>query len=103
MSLIALDDSNSDQEISNGKVIIDFYHDSCMPCKMLSPILESLATELPATQFYKCDIFNALSTVSKFNVSAAPTIVFLIDGKEIKRLVGMQNNLKNIVKEFSNE
>ena len=54
--------------------LVDFYSDSCVPCKRMSPVLAELEE----------------SYAGKLYVSSAPTLVFFKDGKEIQRLTGVQ-------------
>ena len=45
--------------IKTGKVLVDCYATWCGPCKMLSPIIDSLAEEIKDTKFYKLDVDNS--------------------------------------------
>ena len=60
--------------------LVDFYSDSCVPCKRMSPVLAELE-ESYAGKLYVGE---------KYEVSSAPTLVFFKDGKEIQRLTGVQ-------------
>lgn len=76
--------------------LVDFYSDSCVPCKRMSPVLaeleESYAGKLYAGKLYvgKVNIAYEPELVEKYEVSSAPTLVFFKDGKEIQRLTGVQ-------------
>ena len=71
--------------------LIDFYSDSCVPCKRMSPVLAELE-ESYAGKLYvgKVNIAYEPELVEKYEVSSAPTLVFFKDGKEIQRLTGVQ-------------
>lgn len=71
--------------------LVDFYSDSCVPCKRMSQVLAELE-ESYAGKLYvgKVNIAYEPELVEKYEVSSAPTLVFFKDGKEIQRLTGVQ-------------
>jgi thioredoxin len=57
--------------------IIDFYADWCAPCRITSPILESLAKEYAGRiNVYKVDIDKEKELASVFGVQSIPTFLF---------------------------
>ena len=72
-------------------VIVDFYADWCGPCKMLLPILERFAEENPGTDIFEINVDNAPDLSEKYGVESIPTLILFKDGKEEKRLIGLQN------------
>ena len=63
MSVIRLNENNFDTETSTGTTLVDFYADWCMPCKRLSPVLDSLSQTLKGKV-----------TVAKINVDESPNV-----------------------------
>ena len=45
--IIELTDKNFSETVASGKVIIDFWADWCGPCRVIAPIVEEIARELP--------------------------------------------------------
>ena len=82
------------EESGQGIVVADFFAEWCMPCLMISPIIEDLAEERDDTRFVKINIEENESLSAKYNVSTIPCIVFIKDGKEVNRLVGNQTSEK---------
>lgn len=83
---------------SDVPVVVDFFAEWCGPCKMLSPVLESLAPEFEGKlKIVKVDIDQASDVAQEFKVVSVPTIVFFKDGAEVDRMVGFQSadSLKN--------
>jgi len=72
------------------KKFLYFYGNHCGPCKMLAPIMEELATELPIE---KIDVDTNAETTVKYNVLNVPTVILLRDEQEVTRTVGA--NSKN--------
>ena len=70
-------------------VLADFYADWCGPCKMLEPIVASLAAETPAT-VAKVDVDAHQGLASQYGVRGVPTLVLFADGEAVERIVGVQ-------------
>lgn len=81
-------DSNFEELISNGIVLVDFYADWCGPCKMLSPVVEELSTENKDIKFIKLnvDLFNEIS--SKYGIMNIPSLIIFKDGKAVNTHTG---------------
>ena len=58
----------------------------CKPCISFGPIMES--TGLP---FQKVDVDASPEMASSYNVRSVPTVLILENGKEIKRVTGIQS------------
>ncbi len=74
--------------IKAGPAVIDFYADWCNPCKIISPIMESLAKEKKNIKFGKVDVDKENELAQKFGVMSIPTIMFFKGGKEVEVVVG---------------
>lgn len=99
-SLKEINDTNFESEISNGVTLIDFFAEWCGPCRMLTPILDSLSQEMSgAVNFCKIDIDNCPKTTSEYNITSVPTLILFSNGKEVERVVGLrdQDSLKNLI------
>ncbi|MCR4780994.1 MAG: thioredoxin [Ruminiclostridium sp.] len=71
-------------------VLVDFYSDTCVPCKMLSPVLAQLESELAGKLLiYKVNVGYEQELVDKYEVQASPTLIFFRNGAEASRLRGM--------------
>ena len=76
------------QDIAEGLVLADFYSDSCIPCKRLSPVLAELEEENPEVKLVKLNISFGAETAAKYEVTSVPTLVFFRDGSEVQRISG---------------
>jgi thioredoxin 1 len=84
-------DSNFKTEAldKKGVTVVDFGAEWCGPCRMIGPIIETLATEYTGkANIGKIDVDNNPETSMKFGVRNIPTIVFLKDGVMVDKIVG---------------
>ena len=74
---------------AEGAVVADFYSDSCIPCKRLSPVLADIEDELgDKVKLVKININFDAALAEKYGVMSAPTLLFIKDGEEKSRLTG---------------
>lgn len=90
MSVRANKDTFESEINEAGKLVIaDFYSDSCVPCKRMSPLLAETEEENPeGIKLVKLNINFDGETAQKYNVTSVPTLVFFKDGAEKARLMG---------------
>jgi thioredoxin 1 len=74
---------------SDGITLLDFYADWCGPCKALAPTLERFASENPHVIVGKINVDENSNAAQEFGIRGIPTLVFLRDGREVGRLVGV--------------
>lgn len=82
---------NFQKEVLNSdkKVLIDFYATWCVPCQMLSPVLEEVAAENSDIKLVKIDVDQNEELAYKYGISAMPTVIVMEKGEEINRSVGV--------------
>lgn len=73
---------------SSTPVLVDFYADWCAPCRMVTPVLDQLKTELgEKVKIIKIDVDKNRDISMKYNVRSIPTLLIFKDGE--KRWSGM--------------
>ena len=77
-------------QVSETPVVIDFHATWCGPCKVLSPILEELESEVENVNFVKLDVDQFPEIAGANQVMGVPTVVILKDGEVKERFVGVQ-------------
>jgi thioredoxin 1 len=75
---------------SKKPIIIDFYADWCGPCKMISPLLDQISEESDVVDICKINIDDHPDVATQFEVMTIPTLISFVDGKEYKRIIGVQ-------------
>ena len=71
-------------------VLIDFYADWCGPCKMMAPVVETVASENPDVKVFKVNVDQEPRLADAFSISSIPTIVVIKDREIIGSVVGYQ-------------
>ncbi len=91
MSVIAVGKNNFDSVKDSGKtVLLDFYADWCMPCRMMSPTVEKIAEEYPDYIVGKVNVDEEPELAQAFGVSSIPMLAVLKNGKLTDHAVGVQ-------------
>ena len=76
---------------SKEKILVDFYANWCGPCKMIRPVLESIATDRSDKKIVSIDVDEAENLAREYGVMSIPCLILFQDGKEIKRSVGLKS------------
>ena len=88
-------DSRSDFEAkvlqASGVFLVDLFSNRCPPCRMLVPTISSLADKYKGkVTVCKVNLDRAPVIARDYGITAIPTVLFIKDGKEVKRLVGLR-------------
>jgi thioredoxin 1 len=86
--------------IRKGPVLLDFYANTCGPCKALHPIMEEISNEMMHVKVAKVEVTRSPEVSQMFGIMSVPTVIFMQDCKvkQIIRGVSSKENLKSMVK-----
>jgi thioredoxin 1 len=87
-------DENFEEEVVKSKmpVLVDFYADWCGPCKMMSPIIDELATKYDGKwKIGKCNVDESPGAASKYGIQSIPSLLFFKDGQVVNMALGFQS------------
>jgi len=87
---LAITNENIDEVLSSQlPVVIDFWAEWCGPCRLMSPIVDEMATEFAGRALVcKCDVEAADEIAVRYRVRNIPTIIFLKNGELVDKQVG---------------
>jgi thioredoxin 1 len=87
---VTLTDENFDDFVSSNKlVVVDFWAEWCMPCRMLAPVIEELAKEYAGKiVFGKLNVDENPMTTAKFGIMGIPTLIIFKNGQPVDRIIG---------------
>jgi thioredoxin 1 len=91
MKPIELNDNTFEKLIRHSAtpVLVDFSADWCPPCRMMYPVLDSLATDMDQkVTIAKLDVDANPEATAKFGIRNLPTIVLFKNGMAVERIVG---------------
>jgi thioredoxin 1 len=99
-NLVHFNDLNFADEVlkSDVPVLVDFTAVWCGPCKVLSPIIQTLSEELAGkVKVGKLDIDESPATTAKYGVRGVPTVMLFVAGERKDQRVGLTSK-ENLLK-----
>lgn len=91
-AVLELTDDNFEAEVekSDQPVLVDFWAEWCMPCRMLAPTIDDLAGQYQGkVKVGKVDTDSNRDVSVKYGISAIPTILLFNNGEVVKKFVGV--------------
>ena len=88
---IKVTDAEFEEKVLNNElpVVVDFWAPWCGPCRMVAPILDTLAKEFAGkVVIAKVNTDEDQQYMQQYGVQGIPTMIFVNEGKLIHRQVG---------------
>ncbi len=89
---VEVNENNFQQEVleSSIPVLVDLWAPWCMPCRMISPIVEELSNENQGKlKVCKLNTDENQNIAARYGIQGIPTLLFFKDGQEVDRIVGV--------------
>ena len=89
-----VNDSSFEKDVlhSDQPVLVDFWAEWCAPCRMMTPVVESVAEKFRGVaRVVKLNVDDSPSVSQRFGIKGIPTLIVFKGGKEAERLVGATN------------
>jgi thioredoxin 1 len=90
-TVTVLTDANFDQAISGVAlpILVDFWADWCMPCKMMAPIVEAMARDYTGRAYFaKLNTDQNRETQARFRVMSIPNFILFKGGRQVDQILG---------------
>ena len=87
-------ESNFEQEVlqSDTPVLVDFWAEWCMPCRMLAPTIDKLATDYTGkVKVGKVDTDANREIAMKYRIESIPTVILFKNGQPAQKFVGLRH------------
>ena len=91
MSVTEVGDQDFEEKVlgSETPVLVDFWAEWCVPCHMVSPVVEEIAAERNgALNVAKLNVDDNPEVTRKYGVMSIPSLILFKDGQEQARVVG---------------
>lgn len=88
---IEVNDGNFNLEVLESQipVLVDFWAEWCMPCKMVAPIVEEIAKEYEGKlKVCTLDVDNARETAGHYSIMSIPTLAIFKNGEVVEKMIG---------------
>ncbi len=92
-NVVEFTDQNFEQEVlqSSEPVLVDFWAEWCMPCRMLAPTIDKLAKDYAGrVKVGKVDTDSNRDVSIKYSINAIPTVILFKDGQVAQKFVGLR-------------
>ena len=86
-------DQNFETEVINSDqpVLVDFWAEWCMPCRMLAPTIDKIADAYAGkVKVGKVDTDSNREVAMKYQISAIPTVILFKNGQVAQKFVGLR-------------
>ena len=90
MSVTNINKNNFQNEVLNSEkpVLLDFWAPWCGPCRMVSPVVDEIASERGDIKVGKVNVDEQPELAAQFGVMSIPTLVVMKNGKLANKTVG---------------
>lgn len=92
MSEVILTDEIFENEVLKSElpVLVDFWAEWCVPCRMLTPLVDQIAQEYSGKiKVAKLNVDECPESASQFNIQSIPTLAVFQNGELVAQNIGV--------------
>jgi thioredoxin 1 len=102
---VILNTDNFEEEVikSDVPVLVDFWAEWCVPCRMVAPIVEEISEDYAGKlKVGKFNVDDGTELASKYNVVSIPTLLLFKDGEIVNQKIGAgsKQDIEAIFKDY---
>ena len=100
---ITQDNFSSEVLNSDQPVVVDFWADWCMPCKMVAPVLEAMASDYAGKlKVAKVNVDDNGEIAQQYQIVSIPTLLVFNGGEVVGKQVGAvpRETIEGLVKAY---
>lgn len=88
-NIVEVCDDTFDEEVleSEGYVLVDFWAEWCMPCRMLGPVIEKVSRDF-GIKLCKVNVDICRASAMRYGIMSIPTVILFKDGVPVDGFVG---------------
>lgn len=92
------------EELAKGISVIKFFAEWCGPCRVYTPIMESVSKNVDNVTFYAVNTDEQPDLAAKFNVNGIPATYVVKDGKIVENFTGIRNarDITTLINKYKN-
>ncbi len=86
--------NNFEEKVHNNKktVVVDFYSETCPPCKLLAPVFEKVAEKLKdKADFFKIKLEENQEIFAEYTIRSVPTVIIMKESAPIAESIGFKD------------
>ena len=90
-NLLDVNSNDFKKEVLNSEipVLVDFWAEWCMPCRMIAPVVDELSEDYKGkVKFAKVNVDNNTQLATNLQILSIPLLILFKNGKEVTRIVG---------------
>lgn len=91
MLVTVLTKDNFDTETASGLSLVDFWASWCGPCRMMSPVVDALPEKVEGLKVCKVNVDDEPDLADRFGIDMIPALIFIKDGREADRMIGVKS------------
>ncbi len=99
-NVINVNDASFEKDVlkSEVPVVVDFWAEWCMPCRMIAPSLEEIATDMAGkVVIAKLNVDDSPTTAQKYGIRSIPTLLIFKNGTVADTIIGAVP--KNVIRQ----